>query len=78
MRVITEKNKNNIGKRLSAIYYIALHGFGEDVGSNFDSATKIIEHIYDIAYAIGGEHFANIEIPAYVMRLNEYEEKKNG
>lgn len=77
MKVITEKSKNNIGKRLAAIYYIALHGFGEDVGSNFDSATKIIEHIYDIAYAIGGEHLADIVIPAYVARFNEYMEKKN-
>ena len=77
MRVITEKSKTDIGKRLAAIYYIALHGFGEDIGSNFESATKIIEHIYDIAYAIGGELSADIEIPAYVARFNEYMKKKN-
>lgn len=77
MRVITEKSKTDIGKRLAAIYYITLHGFGEDVGSNFESATKIIEHIYDIAYTIGGELLADIEIPAYVARFNEYMKKKN-
>ena len=76
MKVITEKSKNNIGKRLAVIHYIVLHGFGEDVGSNFDSAAKIFEHVFDIAYTIGGEHFANIELPAYVTRLNEYAEEK--
>ena len=30
MRIITDKAKNEIGKRLSAIYYIALHGYGKD------------------------------------------------
>lgn len=77
MRVITEKSKTDIGKRLAAIHYIALHGFGEDIGSNFESATKIIEHVYDIAYAIGGELLADIEIPAYIARFNEYMKKKN-
>lgn len=71
MRLITEKNKIEIGKRLSAIYHIAVHGFGHDNKTDLESMSKIIEHVYNIAFAIGGERFANIDIPAYVMRIDE-------
>ena len=74
MRLITEKNKNEIGKRLSAIYYIAVHGFGEGKATDLESMIKIIEHVHDIAFAVGGERFSNIDIPAYVMRIKEMEE----
>lgn len=76
MRLITKKNKNYIGKRLSAIYYIAVHGFGKGTETDIESMTKIVEHVYDIAFAVGGERFANIDIPAYVMRLGEMAETK--
>ena len=69
MRMITEKNKNEIGKRLSAIYYITVHGFDTGKRIDLESMAKIIEHVYEIAFAIGGERFSNIDIPAYVMRL---------
>ena len=75
MRLITEKNKNEIGKRLSAIYYITVHGFGNGTKTDLESMEKIIEHVYDIAFAIGGERFSNIDIPAYVMRLGEMKER---
>lgn len=71
MRLITEKSKNEIGKRLSAIYYIAVHGFGKGTKTDLESMTKIVEHVYEIAFAVGGERYANIDIPAYVMRLGE-------
>lgn len=71
MRLITEKCKHEIGKRLSAIYYIAVHGFGKGTETDFESMTKIIEHVYEIAYTVGGERYANIDIPAYVKRLGE-------
>lgn len=77
MRLITEKNKNEIGKRLSAIYYIAVHGFGNGKKTDLESTAKIIEHVYDIAFAVGGERFSNIEIPAYVMRIGEMAERRN-
>lgn len=76
MRLITEKNKNEIGKRLSAIYYITVHGFGKGTRTDLESMAKIIEHVYEIAFAVGGERFSNIDIPAYVMRLGEMEERK--
>lgn len=76
MRLITERNKNEIGKRLSAIYYIAVHGFGKGNETDFESMAKIIEHVYEIAYVVGGERFSNIEIPAYVMRIGEMVERR--
>lgn len=69
MRIITDKAKNEIGKRLSTIYYIALHGYGKDTASDIDSTTKIIENLHEIAYKVGGERFSNIEMPAYVWKL---------
>lgn len=71
MRLITEKNKNEIGKRLSAIYYITVHGFDSGKRIELDSMAKIIEHVYEIAFAVGGERFSNIDIPAYVMRIEK-------
>lgn len=76
MRLITEKKKIEIGKRLSAIYYIAVHGFGNGYETDIESMTKIIEHVYEIAFAVGGERFSNIELPAYVKRLGEMEERR--
>lgn len=71
MRLITEQTKVEIGKRLSAIYYITVHGFGKGQKTDLESMEKIIEHVHDIAFAVGGERFSNIDIPAYVMRLRE-------
>ena len=69
MRLITENTKVEIGKRLSAIYYVALHGFGKGNKTDLEAMEKIIEHIHVIAFAVGGERFSNIDIPAYVMRI---------
>lgn len=69
MRIITEKTKNEIGKRLSAIYHIALYGYGKDKASDIASTAKIIENLYEIAYRVGGERFSNVEMPAYVLKL---------
>lgn len=76
MRIITDKTKNEIGKRLSAIYYIALHGYGKDTASDFESTAKIIENLYEIAYKVGGERFSNIEVPAYVLKLRDAIQKE--
>ena len=76
MRLITEKNKNEIGKRLSAIYYIAVHGFGKGEKTDLESIEKIVEHVYSIAFAVGGERFSNIDIPAYMIRIGEMKERR--
>lgn len=70
-RLILEKKKWEIGKRLSAIYYIAVHGYGHGARGDLESMEKIIEHVYNIAYMVGGDRFASIEIPAYVKRIGE-------
>ena len=69
MRIITDKTKNEIGKRLAAIYHIALYGYGKDTASDLCSTSKIIENLYEIAYKVGGERFSSIEVPAYVLKL---------
>jgi hypothetical protein len=69
MRIITDKTKNEIGKHLAAIYYIALYGYGKGTAPDLDSTSKIIENLYEIAYKVGGERFSNIEMPAYVLKL---------
>lgn len=74
MRLITEKTKVEIGKRLSAIYYIAIHGFGKGNKTDLEAMEKIVEHIHYIAFAVGGERFSNIDIPAYVMQIGEIRE----
>lgn len=76
MRLITEKNKNEIGKRLSAIYYITVHGLDSGKRIQLESMAKIIEHVYEIAFAVGGERFSNIDIPAYVKRIEQMECEK--
>ncbi len=75
MRLISEKNKNDIGKQLSAIYYIVTHGFELKTKEDFESMAKIIELVCSIAFAVGGERFATIELPAYVTRLGEQMEE---
>ena len=74
MRLITEKTKVEIGKRLSAIYYITVHGFGKGNKTDLEAIEKIVEHVHYIAFAVGGERFSNIDIPAYVMRIREMRE----
>lgn len=77
MRLISEKNKNDIGKQLATIYYIAIHGFEIKTEEDVESMAKIIELVCNIAFAVGGERFATIEIPAYVMRLGEQMEESD-
>ena len=79
MRLITNKKKAEIGKRLSAIYYIAVHGYGRSTKGDLESMAKILEHVYDIAYMVGGDRFSNIDIPAYVMQISDrIGERKGG
>ena len=76
MRIITDKAKNEIGKRLSAIYYIALYGYGKDTASDTASTAKIIENLHGIADKVGGERFSNIEMPAYVLELQRATQRR--
>ena len=52
-----------------------VHDFGNGQKTDLESMEKIIEHVYNIAFTVGGERFSNIDIPAYVMRIEEMEER---
>ncbi len=69
MRLITNKKKAEIGKRLAAILYIAIHGYGHGLKSDIDAKAKIITHVYEIADMVGGLSFANYEIPKWFDNL---------
>lgn len=68
MIILTRKKKNAIAKQLAAIYYTAVYWKNED-WVNFVRA--IVGNCTEIAYAIGGERMAHIEVPALVMQLEE-------
>ena len=79
MRLITNKKKAEIGKRLAAIMYISVHAYGKGVENDLDATSKIIEHVFEIAYAVGGFRFAKFDIPHYAKRLGErIGERKGG
>lgn len=69
MRLITNKKKAKIGKRLAAIMYISVHAYGKGVENDLDATSKIIDHVYEIAYLVGGFQFATYEIPALFDRI---------
>ncbi|MBE6993384.1 MAG: hypothetical protein E7423_01880 [Ruminococcaceae bacterium] len=76
MRLLTRRKQIAVGKRLAAIYYIAIYGFGHDVRGDMDSIGKIVEHIHDIAMITGGERMARIEVPALVYQLRQMTDKE--
>jgi len=68
MTIITRKKQAEIAKQLAAIYYTAIHWRDEEWE---DFVKCIVNNCAEIAYAVGGEHMAHIEVPALVMQLNE-------
>lgn len=69
MRLITDKKKAEIGKRLAAIMYIAIHGYGKGMVNDLDATARIIDHVYEIAYMVGGFGFSSYEIPKWFDNL---------
>lgn len=67
MSILTSKKKHAIAKQLAAIYYTAVHWQDEDWA---DFVKCIVGNCTEIAYAVGGERMASIEVPALVMQLN--------
>jgi len=80
VRLITNKARAKIGKRLAAILYIATYGYGKGVKNDLDATTYIIEHVYEIAYAVGGFKFSAFEVPALLDNLKRCagDERKGG
>ncbi len=72
MRIIMRKQKDKIGKQLSAIYFIATESMGETKREiKIENMAKIISNVADLAFEIGGEKFATIEVPGYVKFLQD-------
>ena len=67
MSILTRKKKNAIAKQLAAIYYTAVHWRDEEWE---DFVKCIVGNCADIAFAVGGEHMAHIEVPSLVEQLN--------
>lgn len=80
MRLITDKKKIEIGKRLAAIMYIAIHGYGKGMVNDLDATARIIDHVYEIAYMVGGFGFSSYEIPKWFDNLKRcsHGERKGG
>lgn len=76
MKIISKKKQIEIGKRLSAIYYIAVHGYGISDKNDLDAMAKIVEYVADIAYDVGGERMMNIDVPSGVWQLEQYTRRK--
>ena len=76
MKILTNKQQIKIAKLLAAVYYTAVHGFGNSKEGDIDSMTKIVEHVADIAYLVGGERMMNIGIPSLVYQIHEYAKSK--
>ena len=72
MTIITRKKQAEIAKRLAAIYYTAVIWQDEDW---VDFLKCIVDNCAEIAYAVGGERMASIEVPALVEQLNRQSEQ---
>lgn len=68
MKILRNADQVYIAKRLAAIYYIAVH-WRDDEWPEF--VEKIVSSVADIAFRVGGEHMMTIDVPAYVMQLQD-------
>lgn len=76
MKIITNKKKIRIGKILAAIYFIATQSIGEENQNILtENMEKIIDDVAELAFEIGGEKFASIEVPSAVYWLQNHIEK---
>lgn len=76
MILIRDKKKWKICKLISATKYIAIESIGEmDRKIQIENMTKIVENLAELAYEIGGERFATIDIPSYELHLRDQIEK---
>lgn len=80
MRLITNKKIAKIGKRLAAIMYISIRGYGKGTVNDLDATAHIIDHVYEIADMVGGFDFASYEIPKWLDNLKRRAdgERKDG
>ncbi len=77
MIFISKKKKIKLGKLIAATRYIATYSIGEtDKKTQIENMSKIIENLADMAFEIGGERFAMIDVPSAEYQLQKALEKR--
>jgi hypothetical protein len=72
MIFISNKKKVKIGKIIAATKHIATHSIGvSDTETQIENMNKIIENMCELAFEIGGERFAEIDVPSAEYLLQE-------
>lgn len=78
MIFISKKKKIKLGKLIAAIKHIAVHSIGEtDKKTQIENMSKIVENLADLAFEIGGERFAMVDVAAEEYALQEALKKRN-
>lgn len=77
MIFVSRKKKIKIGKLIGATKHIAVYSIGEmDKKTQIENMTKIVENLADLAFEIGGEIFAMIDVVAEEYALQEALKKR--
>lgn len=77
MIFISKKKRIKLGKLIAATKYIAVHSIGEtDRKTQIENMSKIVENLASIAFEIGGERFAMIDVVASEYALQEALKKR--
>lgn len=77
MIFISRKKKIKLGKLIAATKHIAVHSIGEkDKKTQIENMTKIVENLANLAFEIGGERFAMIDVVAEEYALQEALKKR--
>jgi len=74
---VSKKKKIKLGKLIAATKQIAVHSIGEtDKKTQIENMSKIVENLASIAFEIGGERFAMIDVVASEYTLQEALKKR--
>lgn len=77
MIFISKKKKIKLGKLIAATKHIAVHSIGEpNKKTQIENMSKIVENLASIAFEIGGERFAMIDVVASEYALQEALKKR--
>lgn len=78
MIFISKKKKIKLGKLIAATKHIAVHSIGEtDKKTQIENMCKIVEDLANIAFEIGRERFAMIDVVTEEYLLQEALKKRN-
>ncbi len=78
MIFISKKKKIKLGKLIAATKHIAVHSIGEiNKKTQIENMGKIVENLASIAFEIGGERFAMIDVVSAEYALQEALKKGN-